>query len=36
VALGYVVIALICGALYFQGQTVAVEEPEDAIPEPGE
>jgi len=36
VALGYVVIALICAALYFQGQTVPIEAPDDAIAEPGE
>jgi adenine/guanine/hypoxanthine permease len=36
VALGYVVIALICAALYFQGRTVPIEAPDDAIAEPGE
>jgi adenine/guanine/hypoxanthine permease len=36
VALGYLVMALICSGLYLQGQVTAVDIPEDVVVEPGE
>jgi AGZA family xanthine/uracil permease-like MFS transporter len=36
VALGYLLMALICGGLYLQGQAAVVDLPEDVVAEPGD